>query len=274
MEAPSVRLKCGARDVRVTRQGIRPMNRRADAFARAIMRRYAFRPRHRSRVGLAFRRHPASSAIHPSYTTVKVHLAPRLNLTLIRQHHDVRIAESAPARLILRHRQAAPPDSTDVPGRRIGRRPVSEHPVDRLVRRVQRREVIETTVRHRLAQRLVQRAARTEGTASPEVRASLRAGSAPDATAWETRARPVRRSLARPVQRVIRRPALLPEIAAETSTRTARPPAPQPPVGRPGAPAEMPSAVPAPIDVHRLTDQVMQNIDRRLFAHRERRGRI
>jgi hypothetical protein len=56
------------------------------------------------------------------------------------------------------------------------------------------------------------------------------------------------------------------------------------PVGRPGwefpgAPSlagtdrAISAAVPAPVEVERLTDQVVAAIDRRLLAHRERTGR-
>jgi hypothetical protein len=77
--------------------------------------------------------------------------------------------------------------------------------------------------------------------------------------------------LARPILRVMRRPVT--ELAPEN----------------PGAPVETPMTLsgrrpavvsrtnppaPALIDVHRLTDQVIQAIDRRIIAQRERLGRI
>ena len=77
--------------------------------------------------------------------------------------------------------------------------------------------------------------------------------------------------LARPVSRVVRRPVAEPAITdrALTAETLMMLPGQRPVVvSRTNPPA------PAPIDVNRLTDQVIQAIDRRIVAQRERLGRI
>jgi hypothetical protein len=64
-----------------------------------------------------------------------------------------------------------------------------------------------------------------------------------------------------PLPRVLQRPATLGTVSV------AAPEAPAPPRARA-------QAAPPPIDVARLTDEVMRGIDRRIAAWRERRGRV
>jgi hypothetical protein len=65
-----------------------------------------------------------------------------------------------------------------------------------------------------------------------------------------------------PLTRVLRRPSASRQPNEEAAPSAAR------------RLHQSPAAAPAPIDVARLTDDVMRNIDKRLAAWRERRGRV
>jgi hypothetical protein len=77
--------------------------------------------------------------------------------------------------------------------------------------------------------------------------------------------------LARPVARVVRRPVT--ELAPKEHGPLAETPMPLP-GRRPAVVTRTNPPAPAPVDVHRLTDQVIQAIDRRIVAQRERLGRV
>jgi hypothetical protein len=122
----------------------------------------------------------------------------------------------------------------------------------------------ERTLREQLVQYLGTRGKRIEAMATP---ASLTARGLHKAPSPGMSAD---LSLARPVPRVVRR--LVAESAPDDrqlipATATTLPGLQSMVASRTNPPA------PAPIDVHRLTDQVIQAIDRRIIAQRERLGR-
>jgi hypothetical protein len=123
----------------------------------------------------------------------------------------------------------------------------------------------ERTLREQLVHYLSARGTRIDAVATP---GRLTARGSHDAPSPGTRAD---LPLARPVPRVVRRPhtELAPDdrgLSAETAMTL--------PGRRPVVASRMDAPAPAAIDVHRLTDQVIQAIDRRIVAQRERLGRI
>jgi hypothetical protein len=226
-------------DWRVSAGGIRlaqqsAMQSGADAFVQALMERYNGWQTHWSSLDLAFRQRPAGMTMSPIYHQVQMHVAPRLHLTIQGETH------------ILHQRSIE----------RVGRT-LREQLVHHL--RVKR------TLREQLVHYLSARGTRIDAVAT---QGSLTASGFNNALSPGTRAD---LPLARPIPRVVRRPVT--ELAPEN----------------PGAPVETPMTLsgrrpavvsrtsppaPAPVDVHRLTDQVIQAIDRRIVAQRERLGRI
>lgn len=125
-------------------------------------------------------------------------------------------------------------------------------------------ERVERTLREQLVYSLNARGTRIDAVATPD---SLTARSSHNASSPGTRAD---LPLVRPIPRVVRRPRteLAPDdrgLFAETAMTL--------PGRRPVVASHTNAPDPAAIDVHRLTDQVIQAIDRRIVAQRERLGR-
>jgi hypothetical protein len=126
-------------------------------------------------------------------------------------------------------------------------------------------ERVERTLREQFVQYLGTRGKRIEAVATPDRLTTKGLNKAPSPGMSADL------SLARPVSRVVRRPvtASVPadrRLLPETATTLPEP--------RSVVASRTSPPAPAPIDVHRLTDQVIQAIDRRIIAQRERLGRI
>ena len=126
-------------------------------------------------------------------------------------------------------------------------------------------ERVERTLREQLVHYLSARGTRIDAVATP---GSLTARGLNKAPSPGTRAD---LSLARPVSRIVRRP--ITELAPEDRGLPAETPMTLP-GRRPVVASRTNPPAPTPIDVNRLTDQVIQAIDRRIIAQRERLGRI
>jgi hypothetical protein len=125
-------------------------------------------------------------------------------------------------------------------------------------------ERVERTLREQLVRDLSARGTRIDAVATP---GSLTPSGFNNAPAPGTRAN---LPLARPVSRVVRRPVSVftPDnrgLPAETPMTL--------PGRRPAVVSQTHPPDPTPMDVNRLTDQVIQAIDRRIIAQRERLGR-
>jgi hypothetical protein len=125
-------------------------------------------------------------------------------------------------------------------------------------------ERLERTVREQLVHYLGTRGKRIDAVAIP---GSLTASGFNNAPSPGTRAD---LSLARPVSRIVRRP--ITELAPDDRGLPAETPM-MPPGRRPVVASRTHPPAPTTVDVNRLTDQVIQAIDRRIIAQRERLGR-
>lgn len=233
---------------------------RWDAWARTIADRYARRPTWQAPLALALvQRWRPVSFLQPVSHYSSFTIAPRVALTVV-----------PPAWVV-----AGPAGTMPVPPLP---RILRQSPDERLVRRLQSREQIEMIRTERLARRLVARGERIEAAAPgtwPVARPVATAGprsverpaDVPELTSMPPPLLPVLRVVHRPPGVPGQsEPGRLSNMAtpgahsAETTTRPGWPAVP----GRDG---------PA-VDLNHLTDQVIQAIDRRIIAHRERLGRI
>lgn len=150
------------------------------------------------------------------------------------------------------------------------RPPVASPTSERLVLRLIQREQVETHALSETIHRLMVRSQRIE-TVTRQNRSMIQA-EAPVGTV--VAAAPVlpAPALARPVPRVVHRP------ATPQKTTEAEPPAAALSRWQPftvaGSRLQPQPALAETVDVNRLTEQIMHNIDRRLNAYRERTGRM
>ncbi len=149
------------------------------------------------------------------------------------------------------------------------RPPVVAPASERLVLRLVQREQVETHALSETIHRLMVRSQRIE-TVTRQNRSMVQEATA--GTVSAPMAVLPAPALARPVPRVVHRPAT-PQKTSETEPPAAAPSHWQPftPVG--SRPQTQP-ALAETVDVNRLTEQIMHNIDRRLNAYRERTGRM
>jgi len=187
----------------------------------------------------------------PKHYYTRLHLAQRLALTFLAQP---RMKEPQPAEATT---------TTDHPSRQAAA-PIHQR-VDAPMR--QPRIRVETTPVEQVVRRLVRRGERIESVDAPRPR-SLQSARSADRPA--TLRRPVVSSM-EPVEQVVRRAAV--SQPNPDPLYTGGRPAP-PPVEWPSAPPLIQSREPAPVDLDRLTERVVQAIDRRVLAYRERTGRI
>jgi hypothetical protein len=212
-----------------------------DAFARALARRYEVGHARHLGMALELRRAAPGVTVQPVHHHTHVQVAPRLVLSLLAWPRSPAGA-TEPAGTA-RSRPPAPelwlPRRTAAGIRQTITMAADPAPPERLVRRLSAR-----------GERIV------------EVWPDLGAGAT---TA-------VRPSAALPVARVVLRQAGRPAGSdhapsrPDSSPSTAR--------GWSASTGDAPQKLPASIDLHRLTDQVVQAIDRRIIANRERMGRI
>ena len=305
MQAPDVRLKVAYRDVRVTRAGLWSIRQKASqppalAFAMAILHRYRGHEAHWARLGFAFEQSRRPVLLRSVYYHMQIRLAPRLDLTLIRPTFHTRETVhtgAVEAGWVISGRRsetaAQPAPLWQMPLRwQSTWQTVSERPLVRLVRRVQRQTQVETVATVRLVQRLLTRGERRETIARPGPPRRTPPGRT-TVPRWDEEG-PVHAPLvrlARPrfeddggpkgsvsivqaVPRVVQRRAAVAPDPGRTSPGTETPMTMGQAFVRPGAGVGARATGPPPVDVNRLTDQVMQTIDRRILAYRERRGRV
>ena len=277
------RLRLIHRDVRVTAGGLRLARHmapgsRVGEFARAILGRYRGQSLRWPRLGLVFRQDQPGATVQAVYHRTQMRLAPRLALRVLtwpRPHPTDAQPASAPApghpASVLRLKRrldtgSAAPVSASTP----------VWPTPKLKRAVETILVMSAVGRPGRAPR-------------PELRLASRAVWPPDTGPLQEHRRPevdaveqlVRRLATRrvqmpplqPVPKVVHRTASIvvgPE--AVTSMFEAQRAASRNPFSMAGNRLQTPDLL--PIDFNRLTDQVVQAIDRRIIAHRERMGRV
>ena len=150
------------------------------------------------------------------------------------------------------------------------RPPIAAPASEQLVLRLIQREQMETQAFSETSHRLMLRNQRLE-TVTRQSRSLVQEASA-GAAISPPPALPAP-ALARPVARVVHRPPAPPGITEAEPNPAAAPSRWQPFTQVDSRPQNQPIGPPV-IDVNRLTEQVMHNIDRRLNAYRERTGRM
>jgi hypothetical protein len=225
-----------------------PPRNPARDLAQALLHRFARRPGLMSGSERILRRFPPAVRLQPLHQRLRIELAPRLALTVRPERRTEVLERQIEARLAWQ-----PGAGSDRPS-----------PVEQIVRRVASR------TERQLPQRLGDR-----GTPIPESRTPFERDVRPPRPDFEASAAVVRRpppvfeAPERVVQRL--RPAsVAPADAPAVST-------PLTPPDRPVWVAEQPPRPQPPtqtLDIKRLTDQVVEALDRRLIAARERTGRV
>jgi hypothetical protein len=227
----------------------------AVAFAAALLARYLARGARWARLGLFFRQERSrGTGLRQYLTPLQVRVAPHLHLTLLRYGGPSTFAPPIPMTAT-----AAPDWSLRQP---VGTGHAEARPVDRIRWRGRpaRRGAAQRSERvldgSEITHRLLRRATRVEMVADPGH--PLPRQLAPGAEQPVAATAP-----ARPVRRVLRRTAGgdEEEPSARPFTRQER---------QFGGHDQLALAV----DINRVTEQVMQQLDRRILAHRERTGRI
>jgi hypothetical protein len=239
----------------------------ANAWAQRLAARYGSQLGVWDKLHAVFRMTQPGLITQPVYYQTQLNLAPRLQLTL------------------LAHSLGLPSATQPVPGVASEpstplaasawqpiRQPVVTQRVERLVRRLQIREEQEAATAQPVTRRLAGRGERIEIVAAgnPLLR---RSGPMPgQAARTDGTLLPI--PLAQPVARVVRRSPVVQASAAETMPKSTNgwekgaAFTPQTASTRP-RPAEV-----SQVDINRITEQVVQNLDRRLLAYRERTGRV
>lgn len=215
-------------------------------FACSISRRYEGLHGRQPSVWFVFRQTRPSVMLVRVYQPIQVHLSPRFTLT--------------------------------VPSASTLRGPAPLTFVRQIETQVLRQQIVQSVQEHwqfeSFVHRLAAREIRVDSAAAADVATALIKAVSPVPLAAASPASPaVSWVTAQPVARVLRRAAVTP-----ASESAATPPANSAHATRAEARREntwqsSPQA-PGPVDLNHLTEQVVQAIDRRMIAHRERRGRV
>lgn len=252
------------RDIRVT--ALRPLRRAlrqgslvsaTSAFVDALLARYLGHNPTSQRLGLIFLRPQAGPTVQHGGSRLHVNIAPRLQLTLVQY--------GAAA-------QSGPIASTN-PSWSLNR-PASTPVVTQIVRRLYRRERLQPGPPIQTARRLLERSVPVHAVAKPGLPATLptAAKSTPSPQTPGVLRAPA--PAAQPVPRIVARVGMRPSGAEEgTAHRAAGRTAGEPLPGVARRSEVSAQATPT-LDINRVAEQVMQQIDRRILAHRERTGRI
>ena len=248
------------RDVRVTARGLGTghrigspgstgLVRRASAMLAAIARRYARWLGRWPDLNPSLWHPWRGITLQPVVHRTRLHLAPHLRLTVLGRSGP----EGAPS--AGRGARRWPVQKRAATSRLAGQ-PAAATPGDQslemVVGRLQAGRLVETVPVETMVNRLARRGVRVEAVGSPRRHVSQSEGSTAGAT--------------RPVPRIVRRSATVEtgdnqsQAAADSSPRHAM--------------AQGPVRGEPPLDLNRLTDQVVQAIDRRIVAQRERLGRV
>lgn len=184
----------------------------------------------------------------------EINVAPRLQLTVLQSTLPAAAQAAAAVAASLTR------SSRSVLERQIDRSRQFQRieQTERLVSQLQRDRT--ETLHQELVQRLVERTTRMETVAVSRLLAPVLTPPPPT----------MELATVQPVPQVVRRARVAAEVAAES---IASEPARSIATSNLPAAAGFSQPAPPPIDVNRLTEQVMQTIDRRLLAYRERRGR-
>jgi len=252
------------RDVRVTARGLGTghrnrfpgptgLVRRVSAMLAAIAQRYA-RWQGRWPDLQPILGHPWHRiTLQPMVHRTQLHLAPQLRLTVLTGPgpEDVSSAGRAAQRWPVHERSTASHPAGQAPVTAPGHQPLAL-----VVGRLQAGRLVETVPVETIVNRLVRRGVRVETVGAPRPQLPQSEGNTAEA--------------ARPVPRVVRRsgamqagdeqPPAAGAFAATSSPRLAI--------------AQVPGHGEPPLDLNHLTDQVVQAIDRRIIAQRERMGRV
>lgn len=235
----------------------------AGRWAQAIIDRYLRRfwaERALSRQWRMARRGQTESAVYQQiqvFAPTQLMLAPQMHLTLLTH----RIGEWPTLSGTPASSRGAPPSSWHV-----SRPPISAAHVQRLWQRLRTREQLERAVTQQLTQAVVARHQRVE------TLETVRNGAVRPSTA-ANKDEPWRQTSVPPVPRIVHK-----AVAASPSPETADAATPAAWKQSSVMAAKQMTMHTQPangnhLDINRLTDQVMQQIDRRLLAHRERTGR-
>lgn len=246
-----LRLAARRRQGGQTGTGAGPANA-AVAFATALLARYLARGARWTRLGLFFRQERLrGSGLSQYLIPLQVRVAPRLHLTLL--HYGGPSTFTPPIPMTV---SAAPDWSLRQP---VGSGHTEAQTVDRVRWRARRAHRSERALeRSEITRRLLRRTARVEMVAVPGRPLPRQPAPGPGAAGQPVAAT----APARPVRRVLRR------TAGEEEEPSAHPFTRQ---ERSFGGHDQPTLA---VDINRVTEQVMQQLDRRILAHRERTGRI
>lgn len=245
---PITTLRTAVRDVRATTAGLLQARQMSPAmrmveFAQAMMRRYLRQPWLWQALNLIFRQLRSLVTLENVHHHSHTHLAPRLTLTMVRKLAQPESQQAAGAFIPALQRAIANISGSAASSYLVGR----EHLVYRLSARYQRVTENEHVM-------LVHQSRQMKDTAT-EVAMPAR----------------VELPVMEPVPKVFRRakPIVNESGISSPSGHGARAtPQEDKPV------TKLASPLAAAIDVNRLADQVIQTIDRRIVAQRERMGRL
>jgi hypothetical protein len=253
---------------------------RAAQFASTLLARFLSRPLPWARLSFIFHQAQPGLTLQQFSSQAQVNLTPRLQLTLVRYDAPVpdvaqtlSVAAGKPALTWHLHRPLLPTQA-----------------VTRQVRRLESQ--VRAKMQQQLMEHLVLRSTRLAAVATPGtppfVHSAAPADLVPRPTSppdlakeptsmvdavFRTRL-PVVLSVAPPVPRVVRRPVVSQTPTVDREARLAAPAEQAQSIGPPAPrwPQQTPTA--PDMDISRLTDQVMQQMERRMTAFRERTGRI
>jgi len=155
---------------------------------------------------------------------------------------------------------------------RIVRQPLMIRRLELLVSELHQRQQLDRVTSEQICQRIVQRSQRSEAFSVPGSRAAQPEHSNPSDQVAASMHRTAASTAARPVPRVVRRQGLVQTTGAATPAQAAGQPMQAPFHVQRSTFGQAP-VTPAAIDINRLTEQVVQQIDRRILAYRERTGR-
>ncbi|MBD2089955.1 hypothetical protein H6F67_08820 [Microcoleus sp. FACHB-1515] len=237
----------------------------AGRFAEQLQQRY----QHQSiaaHAEMELRRSPPALSFSSHHHHPQLNFAPQLQLTVL--HSPTLAAAQAAATVaesLTRSSHTVLQQQSQLRSRQFQRIEQTELLVQQL-----QRDRTEAVLQQELVQRMVDRTTRTETVTVSRAMAGMEMGS--DTLTAIAQSRPASQVpltmelvAAQPVPQVVRVAQSAESIAPEGRRST-------PLSASPAASGLVPPVVPS-IDVNRLTDQVMQTIDRRLLAYRERRGK-
>lgn len=272
-------------DIRVSASGIVSISMQlpqtsAIAFAQAILSRYKQMPGLRAGLGLVFQQRLPLMMQNVVAVDASRYLSPQLNLTVLNQYSTSttpQIQQTSNLFQPVRNINNVTPFSHQrldqnqqfVP---ILTSNISQNVTHRLLQTFLPVQRTHSFLKQLISESFVQRILTTQHRLDTTIKASSPILTTSRAPAIAPSSLPHLPSVP-PVPRVVQRPISKPSGASSQSTLEP-PGAVQPSFQKQSFPSwQSPDNTP-PIDVNRLTDQVIQKLDRRLLAYRERLGRV